>query len=111
MMQRQAGSRSSSSHNAPSWLSICRVIALRRGPLSIETMAICRSCRARRISMIWLPREDGLPYTGRRYIASAYPHRDQLAVIVNGTIGAGEGEGNEGDPLPRMGSARDVAAR
>src|SRR5271166_918480 len=60
MMQRHVGSHPNSSHKAPSLLSICRVIALRRGPLSIETMAICRSCRVRRISMTWLPREDSV---------------------------------------------------
>src|SRR5690242_4073877 len=48
MTQRQVGSRSNSSHKPPSLLSICRVSALRRGWLSIETMAMCRPCRARR---------------------------------------------------------------
>ncbi len=49
-MQRQS-SRSSSSHSRPSSASIARVMALRRGWLSMVTTTTCGPCRARRISI------------------------------------------------------------
>src|SRR6516225_8484525 len=63
-MARQLSSRSSSSHSRPSSASIARVIALRRGWLSIVTIATCRPCRARRISIRLVLARSG-PYRTR----------------------------------------------
>src|SRR5438128_2475024 len=111
MMQRQEGSRSNSSHKAPSLLSICRVIALRRGWLSIEAMATCRPCRARRISMIWLSREDSVTvYRSQMHCLGDTAIAIDLG-IVNGSYRSTGGVGDEGDPLPSMGRPGYVAAR
>src|ERR1700730_3477254 len=112
MMQRQSPSRSSSSQRRPSSISICRVMALRRGWLSTVTTATCRLCRASRISIIRAPGNvTGDSSWGPARAACQPTAPDRFAISSARAMGVWRGAGNEGDPVPGMGRSRCAAAR